>query len=442
MRMEQVVFTEFALSDGGRYALKTVNNDALTATSNQNCRCVDGKLFLGLGLKCLKDASGKEMATGQTVRTVIPASYWQNNTEHQCPVIVTAQGKLYQYNESTGAWTEIPATVAGNVGACFAIASNGNSGAFIVSNNGFLQTGTAGGVIQTRAETANGGVCVFKDRVFYSAGNTVVFSDAGNYLDFVESACGGGRIEIWEGGGRVWQLLPFDGAILLIKEQSVLKMYAAGAADEFRIEKLDFCAGRIAKGSAAVCGKYVMFVTVDGNVYRFNGSSFEKIAMGIPKEYCQDFKGTASDGVRYFRAGEMLTLVMEADGSCYTSYSIDGLTGCGDMAVGVYGGKVCCFDPTENLPLAENATFVVSPFVLQDEKEKIVRKVTVYGTGNASVCLSGERGELYSDVALDEDGVAFETEIWGQKFVLKLGLATACRLDKIVFEYTAVEKEN
>ena len=118
MRMERVAFTKFALSDGGRYALKTVDDDALTATSNQNCRCVDGKLFLGLGVKSLKDASGKEMTTGQTVRAVIPASYWQNNTEHQCPVIVTAQGKLYQYNESTGAWTEIPATVAGNVGVC------------------------------------------------------------------------------------------------------------------------------------------------------------------------------------------------------------------------------------------------------------------------------------------------------------------------------------
>ena len=219
-------------------------------------------------------------------------------------------------------------------------------------------------------------------------------------------------------------------------------MYASGAADEFRIEKLDFCGGRIVKGSAAVCGKYVMFMTVDGNVYRFNGSSFEKVAIGVPEEYCTDFKGTASDGVRYFRAGEELTLVMDTDGNCYTSYSIDGLTGCGEMAVGVYDGKVCCFDSTENLPLAESATFEVSPFVLQDEKEKIIRRVTVYGEGNASVYLSGERGGLSSTVAFDEDGVAFETEIWGRTFALKLELTGVSRVDKIVFEYTTVEKED
>lgn len=442
MRMERVEFTKFVLSDGGRYALKTVDKDALIATSNENCRCVDGKLLLGLGLKYLEDASGNEIVTEQTVQAVIPVSCLQNNTEHQGAVIVTTAGKLYQYDESTGAWTEISATVAGNTGVCFAPASDGNSGAFIVSSIGLVQTNGEGEVVQNRADTANGGVCVFKDRVFYSVGNTVVFSDAGNYLDFTESAYGGGRIEIWEGCGRVWQLLPFDGAILLFQEQCVLKMYAAGAADEFRVEKLDFCGGNIVKGSAAVCGKYIMFLTKDGGVYRFNGSAFEKIAVGVPSEFCVDFKGTASDGVRYFRVGEECTLVMETDGGSYQSYSIDGLTGCGQMAVGVYGGKLCCFDPTAGIPSAEDAVFQVNPFALDGEKEKIIRKITIYGVGSASVYLAGERGVLNSAVTLATDGVALETEIWGQTFALKLQLSTASRVDKIAFEYTAVEKEN
>lgn len=439
MTLEQVEFRKFALSEGDRYALNDVDGDTLQATNSLNCRCVDDKIRIGLGLTYIKNAYGRNVTVNETVKNVIPASYLQDNMERQCPLVIGTDGRFYQYDESLEKMTALSVIIGGNVGVCFAPAANGNSGAFVVSSQGFVQTGNQRNILQEVSGMASGGVCVFEDRVFYSMGNTVIFSDAGDYQDFTETAYGGGKIEVWQEAGRVWQLLPYDGAILMFKERCVFRMFASGAADAFKIEKLDFGGGKIARGSAAVCGKYVMFITEDGYVYRFNGSSFEKIAAGVPKEYCNDFRATASDGSRYFRGGDEFTLVMETDGSSYESYSVEGLTGCDGVAAGVYDKKLCRFDPMGSLPQGESSIFEVDPLVLKDEKEKIVRKVVVYGTGIVGVALNGERGNMNRSVVLGANGVALDAEVRGKTFGLKIDLSGNGRIDKIVFAYTLVE---
>ena len=95
--------------------------------------------------------------------------------------------------------------------------------------------------------------------------------------------------------------------------------------------------------------------------------------------------------------------------------------------------------PMGSLPQGESSIFEVDPLVLKDEKEKIVRKVVVYGTGIVGVTLNGERGNMNRSVVLGANGVALDAEVRGKTFGLKIDLSGNGRIDKIVFAYTLVE---
>lgn len=440
MKTKRVEYTSFAMPDRDRYALNgadKVDKGALVFTSSSNCKCADGRIYSGVGMKYFLNSSGKKLKVGTTLKKAFPASYALDGAEYSCAVVVEGSGEVFTYQDSSSSLVSLNRTLEGEVGGCLAVADNGENGVLIAAGNRYIQT-VKNNIVHEVVESTNASVCVFKDRVFYSCGRGIRFSDAGTFSNFYDSAYGGGMIEVREGAGNIRQLLPCDDAVLLFKDRAVFKLYAAGAADTFRIERLPYNGGRIAAASAAKCGRYVMFTTSAGEVYRIDGSRFEKIAVGLENAYCQDYQGTASDGQRYFRSASDAVLVMETDGSSYFSFPVVGLTDCDGLAVAAYDGQLFYYDPMGKIPFAEHSLFTVEGLTLGVEEEKTIRRITVHGSGMAFLYLEGERGNCSEMVELTKDGVSLDCELRGKVFLFSIEFIESANVQKIVFEYTDV----
>ena len=438
MSMERVEFSSFSLSDRDRYALNPIEKGALVATETTNCHCFNGRIESGVGIEYILNSQDSTVAIGKTPQKIVPAFYESEGVRYQVAVLVDVDGVVWIYNEKTDSLLDQGKVAQGKVGICIAPTEEGDAGAFIAARNAFWQTGYRSNIVMERLGETNGSVCVFKDRVFYSSGRKIRFSNVGRYTDFADSAYGGGTIEVWEGMGNVLQLLPYGDAILLFKDRAILKLYAAGAADQFRIERLDYNGGRIASYSAAQCGKYVLFTTSKGDVYCLDGSKISKIATGLPSSFAADDLATASDGENYFRSDSSQTLVMNPKGESYFAFRIEGLTDCDGSATGVYWNSLCRYNPLGSLPYGQKASFKVQGLKIGNDQEKIVRRITVYGQGSVNLTFAGDRDSKNQIFKATKQGVSFDLEMRGEVFDLTILLDRLSYIDKIAFEFNEV----
>ena len=441
MKTERCEFTAFALPAVGRYALKSIAQDALEATESENCRCVNGKIHSGLGVFGVINSAGSTVPCEYEVKKILPVAFEMNGRAGQAAALVDSNGEIRVYSEGVNAFVSNVQVADGNVAICSYPGENGDGGVFVAAENGVFQTNLFSETYCINHNASNAGVCHFKERVFFSCGQGVRYSNAGDYTDFQESAYGGGYISVGDGHGKVYQLLACDDAVLLFKERSVFKLYAAGAADQFRVERLPYGGESIAAGSAAKCGKYVVFTASNGDVYRLDGVRFEKIAEGVPYDFCQNFAETASDGERYFRKGTFQTLVMEMDGSSYLSFSLQGLSDYDGMAVGVYDGFLVAYSPSSSLPSGVIASFFVKDLPLKDHAEKVVTKVTLFGSGRVGCRLDSERRSVEKVAFLNKNGTSFEMQQRGSRFDLKLTFGSRTVVEKIAVEFVRLGDE-
>ena len=278
----------------------------------------------------------------------------------------------------------------------------------------------------------NRAACVFRDRFFYSAGRAIVFSEAGNFEDFSTTAYGAGAIEVVDGYGNVLQMLVYQDAILLFKENRVFRFHAAGAADTFRIESMDYYGGKIVRNSAVQCGKYVLFLTEEGDVYRLFGTRFERLIEGVSQDFCFDDVNVTADGERYFISDESKVLVIEVeDGSKHLSYPVYGITDNNGMAVGEWNYHVCRIVPNGFLPDGVQPKFAAKGVAVKDRKEKLVKRLLVYGEGTVRVCFGVNGQTVERELALSEYGVELPVGIRGKAFDWEISFTDSACVRKI-----------
>lgn len=443
MKRERVIFNSFSLPEGDRYALKPIPQDALVATKSEYCRCRDGKLLGPIGQEYLLDSGDNylianknfKMKNVMLLNTAVTDFVYKRNA-----IFIEENGRLWIYIDSMGVRNFASCKPPYAICRFPASSSNGDGGVAIASALGILVVSHTGGTMYKLDEPTNAAVCWFAGRVFYSKGYNVYYSEMGNVRDFTESAYGGGYINVaGSGEGVVLQLLPYRDGILLFYERGIAMLHAKGAASDFRLERLDYCGVPIAIGSGAVCGRYALFTTEEGDVYRLDGTRFERLAAGLPLSLRADRLNTASDGERYYRSDGERMLVMEAsDGSSYFSYPVSGLTDADSAALGVQGEYLVRMSTIASYPARAEPKFYSERLRLRDSKEKTITKVTVYGEGKARVSLRGDGDTTEEVLALTSAGVAFEPFVRGQEFDLQVNLTFRAKVTRIEFEFEYV----
>lgn len=443
MKRERVIFNSFSLPEGGRYALKPIPQDALVATESKYSRCRDGKLFGALGHEFLLDSGDNYLTCNKDLKMKNVMLMNTGVNDLVCKrnaAFIEEKGSLWLYTDSGS---------CRSLGLCkppYAICrfpashGNGDGGIAVASGLSFEVRNYAGATLYKVEEPTNAAVCWFAGRLFYAKGHRVYYSDVENVQNFDESAYGGGYVCTNGGGeGVVLQLLPYRDGILLFYERGIAILHAKGAASDFRMERLDYSGVPIAIGSGAVCGRYALFATEEGDVYRLDGTRFERLAAGLPLSLREDRVNTASDGERYYRCDGERMLVMEAsDGSSYLSFPVAGLTDADGAALGVHMGRLMRMSTIGSAYTSESPSFYAERLRLRDSKEKTITKVTVYGEGSTTVSLRGDGDTTVKVLTLSSAGVAFEPFVRGEEFELEICLGFRAKVTRIEFEFEYV----
>ena len=79
--------------------------------------------------------------------------------------------------------------------------------------------------------------------------------------------------------------------------------------------------------------------------------------------------------------------------------------------------------------------------IFDDDREKILRGVTLYGVGSLSLAVSGDRNGVSKEIQLSKDGVFVELDLRGASFDLRLEMSDVACIDQIEFEYQYIGAE-
>ena len=434
-----IEFERFALSEGGRVALNENKNGVLVATESQNCRSVDGALRGGLGVRYIKNGSGVVFAVPSDIQRAILLGYYdQSKGWVDVPVYVASNRKAYLYSEETGKFKNVYENLWDVRELCPEPIHKDKNSFFAVNDTAFYYL-DKDGVIFEKEDVCNGSVCTFYDRVFYACEQGVRFSDVGNYTDYSSTSYGSGKINFFSGDGRVDKIIPYDDGIVVVKSNRLWLFRAAGAADQFSAEPLPYYGDKIVEKSAARCGKFILFITVGGAVFRLHGKTFVKLVDKLPEAFCAANVTTAADGERYFVSAGESTLVIDAEsGSSYRSYSLVGMSSCDGSVVGAYKGKLCAFSAVGELPDGQTATYSVREWLAEDGVEKRIESLRLFGEGVLTLSVSDGRGKIEKSVELDECGVDVEIGLRAAAFELSLALQAKTCLRKIAVKFNKV----
>ena len=438
MREQTFTYTGFALSEGDRAALKMPVATTLVGTSVENCRCARGALKRCLGLEYVYDFDDQPLTAPYRAQEV--KLLYIDDTDgkrHYQGIVVARDSRIDGYtlpNDDSAVFGRrhwLPATV------CPLPTQYGERDFYFLTDEYIELFEDGEGIFQPGQLKNNRAACVFRDRFFYSAGRAIVFSDAGDFTDFSTTAYGAGAIEVVDGYGNVLQMLVYQDAILLFKENSIFRFHAAGAADTFRIESMDYCGGKIMRNSAVRCGKYVLFLTEEGDIYRLFGTRFERLVEGVSQDFCFDDVNVTADGERYFVSDESKVLVVEVeDGSKHLSYPVYGITDNNGMAVGEWNYCVCRIVPNGFLPDGVQPKFVAKEVAIKDQKEKLVKRLRVYGEGTVRVCFGVNGRAVERELALSEYGAELPVGIRGKAFDFEISFTDSASVRKIDVEFS------
>lgn len=434
MKKRYLEYDGFALSERDRALLKIPKERALVATYYQDTRSVQGKLCGGLGIEKIKNGNGSEVEIRQekSLHRLHMYTYtYPNGVCHLGGAAVLKTGSVARYMEGSNNFIETEK----NAGFQFQIwtdfDTHGGSACCIAGRQG-LHVVLRAGTVVSYSEKTNGGGCLFGDRLFYSLGQGVHFSDVGNHEDFSESAYGAGWIEFWDNRGSVGQIVPCDEGVVLFKDQSLILLKAKGAADDFSAVNIEYSGGKIVKGSAVRCGKYVMFLTVDGAVYRFDGGRAQCLSEGVLADYCKDGIGAVGNERYYFLGDGSRLLVMDVENG--TSYQTIGLTvfgECDGEVIGSYLGKLYRFVENGNAAYARSRTFSVENHAFGNDKEKLIRKLVFYGKGSLKLTFGTGRDAINRQIELSERGSEVDIEKKGKLFTFSFTLGQNTVLEKM-----------
>ena len=121
------------------------------------------------------------------------------------------------------------------------------------------------------------------------------------FADWVESISGAGRLGLEADGGYIIDLFDFEDALIILRENSVMRYSVYGDPENFR-KISSVTVPKVFKHSAAIAGDSLLFVT-QGGLMRYRGGKVEKVDGLISDDMISAHSCVVHDGRYYFVCG-------------------------------------------------------------------------------------------------------------------------------------------
>lgn len=124
-------------------------------------------------------------------------------------------------------------------------------------------------------------------RLFVTTGgdeSQLWFSDDLDPTNWNVNSFDGGYIELTDDRGTLKKVIESNNYLYVIREYGISRVSGWGLQEDFTVKNLYLSTGKIYHNSAVLCGSVIMMLCRDG-IYRFSGSSMQKLDLGIDKYF-------------------------------------------------------------------------------------------------------------------------------------------------------------
>lgn len=413
----------------------------LSASESVNCDGSDGALKTGLGVR---PWASNQLLTFPftTSMTGEPRSFFFFRTkmgtmELQLPGYITVKGYCYTYTmEQMGFVSRVQSNKRMEAHVTLVKDENGLVDRVLVftEKNLFALT-------DSTSEFATVGLTscstVIRGRVVACiAPHTLVYSAPYEPLKLTDTICDSGRIYLSTDDGEPVAMKGLGEDLYIFRERGIQRVRLEGAANDFKVERVEYHGGRIRGTSVGVFGDKIIFLATDG-VYFFDGKKAEKkfLHMRIKPKVLQRSEeqqiiyacaGGVADGkylLRYHDEAGERTAVLYPDGvNGYFTQAYVGLSSCESALVcyaNNYISEVCA---EGNLLPNCRYWFQSKAVDLGVKSRKLLKNVCLAGTGELDLTVTADGREQTVRVKLKEEGVAVDLMMRGQTFQFAFAL--------------------
>lgn len=415
----------------------------LNAVESLNCDCADGELGTGLGIRVCTDRVGRTIQTptgAAEVKRIYPVALKTESGYKETVCIVTADGALCVYDDGEGAFKE-KAYVAADAVAVTAMDGELEAKTVFMGEGGAVVYDSAGARFVGPEGVTNAG-CVCGNRLFMAVSPfSVAYSEPLNVENFTASIDDGGVIRFPTEFGKILSLVAVEEYVYVVYERGVSRLKTAGAAREFRLEKLAYDGGSILAGSAANFGGALTFLAEDGG-YRAQGNRLErawKKTLILPLRGGQVCDHVVSDGaylIRYIdENGRRRTAALDADGeSGFYIFDAPALSGGLGKAYCCFDGGICQIVKDGELPTGNTYRFVSERTDLGVAGRKLLRSLRFKGTGSFRVNVDDGRTEKVVSLTFSDGEAAADLFLRGEAFTMTFFLDKGAKIVELVAE--------
>lgn len=434
---KQIVIDTFLLyKEGGE--------NSITAIASRNCDCADGSISAGLGFAPYQTDDGKIVEADRTFASffeVMVKPPENGNTAKRELYAVDTNGYLYKYYSGIGSFLGMRSSYPVKKLITVWQKGEGTFSFFVMPSKITVQK-NEGGEPQLLCGENRAQACICKNRIFYVYKNCDVgYTNPVSPDVWGESVEGDGILYANEKDGMVQGLAAVGDCVLVLYENGLKKIKAAGSPTDFTVESIDYHGGRIYYNTACACGKSVFFLAEEG-VYFYDGDSVRRACSNMPIQPIEDDEkcaGACASGEYMLsytdkNLGASIAVIKQDGKNGYFSDALTGMSAGGanrviaqnGIAVGLYKRGVKC---------ASGAYEFVSKMMDFGQKGcKTIKKIVFYGEGELYF-------SLYSDAKRRKTRIAFENGVaeWvvmerASAFNFHIQLREGGRLTKMVLD--------
>ena len=426
------------------------NEGGMVRVNAKNAEIAGGAAYPAFALKNVI-LKGDEIAfpagLGKVLRAATPAEI-VDGVKYEDAIAVTADFSVYRYEPNTEVYYK-PSGIAMTCLPTIVPYLSEEKDEYAVLFGGSVAGIRAGGIVKTFATKCykNFGCAAF-ERLFFAADEkTVKYSGVLTPADQADSADEGGYI-VLPASSDMRGICAFGKHVYVFFEKEIYRIDARGAARDFSAERLIYGGGAIYENSAASCGNKLCFLTDEG-VFAYDGAAFENVTKariglnfsalqfvrcaGAAGRYVCGFGGSAetAETILYnTENGAVSDIDCEAETVCAYGERLYVYSGGAEkefcFGKRLSGGGLCRLE-------RKNEDFSLAGV-------KTLKRVTVYGSGNAKLTVSGADGSRAYELALSEDGVNVVLNMSAESFSFALDLSDGATATGAAAEVYAFER--
>ena len=413
---------------------------------SKHCAFLDGKLRSGVGFETLEEFESEqilEFLVENTVQAVWVGGQKVNGSYEPVCFVLNSQGRLSLLGGKYG-------EVLSHCGVYFAggatltavyeeseplmLAAQGKNGIYTVRRNGESMLTCSGETGKLSA--------FLHGRLYFANEYELCFTPPFEFLQSERDGDNTGKIVVDRTLGRIVSLVVFGEKLFVLQEYGAFFLEGGGSLRDFAVKKVQRLGGKAVGGGVAI-GNEIVYLCEDGLYKRGEHQDGMLLSDRIEEVDFTNpiFAGAVESGYRLaFSDKNGVNKVRIFDlksGDFYESFPLQAACGVG-MTYGVLNGKIVKLVRGGALPEGESRLAVSYPTGFGSTKEKTLRKVVVYGQGNAVVTVRSERGFKVFHLDLIKGGEA-KFALKGKVFEVELLLGENTALEEIEVEFDEVE---